>query len=98
VDNGHDFRAERLAEDSRKYVTGDNRLGYPLPMTDKRRRAIAALEVEVAMTEAHVKRLSAVAPDLADPERQHAMAALVKEENDRADLLKRQIHMLQGHG
>jgi uncharacterized protein YaaN involved in tellurite resistance len=66
-------------------------------MTDKRRRAIAALEVEVAMTEAHVKRLSAEAPNLADPEQQHAMAALVKEETDRAELLRRQIHMLRGH-
>jgi len=50
------------------------------------------------MTEAHVKRLSAVAPNLADPERQYAMAALVQEENDRAELLRRQIHLLRGHG
>ena len=51
-------------------------------MTDKRPRAIAALEVEVEMTEAHVKRLSTVGPKLADPEQQHNMAALVKEEKD----------------
>jgi rubrerythrin len=66
-------------------------------MTDKRLRAIAALEVEVEMTEAHVKRLSTVAHNLAHPEQQHAMAALVKEENDRAELLRRQIHLLRGH-
>lgn len=64
-------------------------------MTDKRLRAIAALEVEVEMTEAHVKRLSTVAPDSADPARQQAMAALVKEENERAELLRRQIHLLR---
>jgi len=66
-------------------------------MTDKRRRAIAALEVEIAMTQAHGKRLSAVPPNLAHPEQQHAMAALVKEENDRAEVLRRQIHILRDH-
>ncbi len=66
-------------------------------MTNKRLRAIAALEVELAMTQAHAKRLSTVPPKLDDPERQHAMAALVQEENDRAELLRRQIHLLRGH-
>jgi hypothetical protein len=65
-------------------------------MTDKRLRAIAALEIEVEMTEAHVKKLSYMVPDVADPEREHAMAALVQEENARAELLRRQIHLLRG--
>ncbi len=78
-------------------MTEDQNLGYPLRMTDKRLRAIAALEVELAMTEAHAKRLSTVAPNLAAPEQQSGMAALVKEENDRAEILRRQIHLLRGH-
>jgi hypothetical protein len=65
-------------------------------MTNKRLRAIAALEVELAMTEAHARRLSTVAPNSADPEQKHALAALVKEENDRAEILRRQIPLLKG--
>ena len=78
-------------------MTADYELGYSLPMTDKNQRVIAALEVELGMTEAHAKRLSTMPPNLDDPERQHAMAALVQEENDRAELLRRQIHLLGGH-
>jgi len=66
-------------------------------MTNKRLRAIAALEVELTMTEAHAKRLSTVTPNSTDPEQEHALAALVKEENDRAEMLRRQIHLLKGH-
>ena len=66
-------------------------------MTDKRRRIIAALEVEVAMTEAHAKRLSTVAPNLVDPEQQHEMAALAKEEKTRAEMLRRQIRLPRDH-
>lgn len=80
-----------------RHVTEDNELGYAFRVTNKRLRAIAALEVELEMTEAHARRLSSVAPNSADPEHQHAMAALAKEENDRAELLRRQIHLLQGH-
>ena len=65
-------------------------------MTSKRLREIAALEVELAMTEAHARRISSVEPTSADPERQQAMAALVKEENDRAEILRRQIRLLRG--
>ena len=78
-------------------MTEGQNLGYALLMTDKRLRAIAALEVELAMTEAHAKRPSTVAPNLAAPEQQHEMAALVKEENDRAEILRRQIHLLRSH-
>jgi hypothetical protein len=67
----------------------DYELGYSLPMTDKSQRVIAALEVEAAMAEAHAKRLSSTAPNLADPERQREIAALVKEETDRAQTSKR---------
>jgi hypothetical protein len=72
-------------------------LGYALSMTNKRLRAIAALEVELTMTEAHAKRLSTATPNSTDPEQEHALAALVKEENDRAEMLRRQIHLLKGH-
>jgi hypothetical protein len=58
-------------------------------MTDKSQRVIAALEVEAAMAEAHAKRLSNAAPNLADPERQREIAALVKEETDRAQTINR---------
>ena len=61
-------------------------------MTDKRLRAIAALEVELAMTEAHARRLS-FTPNPADPEQQRGIATLLKEENDRAEMLRRQIHV-----
>ena len=63
-------------------------------MTDKSQRVIAALEVEAAMAEAHAKRLSNTAP-LADPERQREVAALVKEETDRAQTLRGQIRLLR---
>lgn len=66
-------------------------------MPSKRLREIAALEIELAMTEAHARRISSVEPASADPERQQAMAAVVKEENDRAEILRRQIRLLRGH-
>ena len=64
-------------------------------MTDRRLREIAALEVELAMTEAHARRLSAVAPNLANSDEENEMAALLKEENDRAEVLKRKIRLLK---
>jgi rubrerythrin len=64
-------------------------------MTDKNQRVIAALEVEAAMTEAHAKRLSSVAPNLADPEPQRVMAALAKEETDRTNATREQIRLLR---
>ena len=42
---------------------------------------IAALEIEAAMTEAHAKPLSNIAPNLAHLERQREMAALVQRRN-----------------
>ena len=76
-------------------MTTDDELGYPLPMTDKSRRVIAALEVEAAMAEAHAQRLSNTAPNLANPERQREIAALVKEETDRAQTLRGKIRLLR---
>ncbi len=57
---------------------------------------IAALEVEAAMTEAHAKRLSNVAPNLADPGRQREIAALVEEETERAKTIRERIRLLRG--
>jgi hypothetical protein len=70
-------------------MTADYELGYSLPMTDKSQQVIAALEVEAAMTEAHPKRLSNVAPSIADPEPQREMAALVKGSKKKKTELKR---------
>lgn len=77
-------------------VTVDYELGYSLPMTDRSQRVIAALEVEAAMTEAHAKRLSNVAPNLADPGRQREIAALVEEETERAKTIRERIRLLRG--
>jgi hypothetical protein len=64
-------------------------------MTDKRRRAIAALEVELAMTEAHARKLSSTAPNSDDPRQHREIAALIKEENERAEQLRRQLRLLR---
>lgn len=64
-------------------------------MTDKRRRAIAALEVELAMTEAHARKLSSTAPTSGDPNQHREIAALIKEENERAEKLKEQLRLLR---
>ena len=67
----------------------------PLPMTDKRQRAIAALEVELAMTEAHANNLSTTVATSVNPNLQHEMAALLKEENERAEELRQQLRLLR---
>lgn len=72
-----------------------NKTGVTLPMSDKRLRVIAGLEVELAMTEAHAKKLSSTSPNLAAPDKQREMAALIKEENDRAEQLRRQLQLLR---
>ena len=64
-------------------------------MTDKRQRTIAALEVELAMTEAHAKKLSSTVPHSDDPHQQREIAALIKEENERAEQLRRQLRLLR---
>jgi hypothetical protein len=65
-------------------------------MTDKRLREIAALEVELAMMEAHAKKLSAALKSTNSDEGSQ-VAALLKEENDRAEALKRKIRELKDH-
>jgi hypothetical protein len=66
-------------------------------MKDKLERVIAALEVEAAMIESHAKRLSNIAPHLADPEQHREIVALAQEEADRAEAIRRQIRLLQDH-
>ena len=57
----------------------------------------AALEVEAQMMESHAKRLSAIAPQLADPETQREILKLSQEEAERAEGIRRQIRMLRDH-
>ena len=71
-----------------------NKLG-PLSAPDRHRRAIAALEAEVAMTEAHAKKLSTTLARLTDPKQRDEMTALLKEESDRAEQLRQQLRLLR---
>lgn len=64
-------------------------------MSDKRLREIAALEVELAMTEHHAKKLAGTALSSGDPDQQGAMKALIKEENERAEELRHKIRLLR---
>jgi hypothetical protein len=64
-------------------------------VTDKHLREIAALEIELAMTEAHARKLSAASLNSSDEE--HPMAALLQEENDRAEALRQKIRVLKNH-
>ena len=70
----------RVSAPAYRVRIGMHRLTMPLIMTNKRLREIAALEVEIQMTEAHVKKLSSSAPNVTDSEGQNQMAALLKEE------------------
>jgi bacterioferritin (cytochrome b1) len=64
-------------------------------MVDKHRRAIAALEVELAMTEAHADKLSTALTRLTDSNQRDELTALVKEESDRAEQLRQQLRLLR---
>jgi len=64
-------------------------------MTDKHLREIAALEVELAMTEAHAQKLSTIAPRSINSGEENQLVALLKEENDRAEALRRKIGLLK---
>ena len=66
-------------------------------MKEKLERVIATLEVEAAMMESHAKKLSNIAPHLADPEQHREMMALAREEADRAEAIRRQIRLLRDH-
>ena len=71
-----------------------NNLGA-LSAADKHRRAIAALEAELAMTEGHAKKLSATLARLTDPSQRDEMTALLKEESERAEQLRQQLRLLR---
>ena len=62
-------------------------------MTDKHLREIAALEIELAMTEAHARKLYAASLNGSDEE--NPMAALLQEENVRAEELRQKIRVLR---
>ena len=64
-------------------------------MTNKHLREIAALEIELEMTEAHARKLSAASLNGSDEE--NPMAALLQEENDRAEALRQKIRVLKNH-
>ncbi len=66
-------------------------------MKEKLKRVIAALEVEAAMIESHAQRLLEMVPSLAGAEQRHEVLQLAKEESDTAEVIKRQIRLLQGH-
>lgn len=85
------LEARRLA-----YMTDEtNSSRCTPPVTDKRLREIAVLEVELAMTEAHAEKLANTVSNLADRNLQDAMTVLLKEESDRAATLKRQLKLLR---
>lgn len=69
-----------------------------LSVADKHRRAIAALEAEVAMTEAHAKKIAATLARLTDPGQRNELTALLKEESDRAEQLRQQLRLLKSPG
>jgi len=63
-------------------------------MTDKHLREIAALEIELAMTEAHARKLAA---SLNSSDEENPIAALLQEENDRAEALRQKIRVFKNH-
>jgi hypothetical protein len=64
-------------------------------MTNKRLREIAALAVELAMTEAHARKLSTMVPNASYRGEGSQMMALLKEENERAEALRQKIRILK---
>ena len=58
-------------------------------------RQLAVLEVDLTMTEDHAKKLSSSAASSAEPSQQREIAALIKEENGRAEELRRQLRLLR---
>jgi len=62
-------------------------------MTDKHLREIAALEIELAMTEAHARKLAASL----NSSKENPIAMLLQEENDRAEALRQKIRVFKNH-
>jgi hypothetical protein len=64
-------------------------------MTDKHQREIAALEIELAMTEAHASKLATASLNSSDKD--NPIAVLLQEENARAEALRQKIRVLKNH-
>jgi hypothetical protein len=63
----------------------------------ERDRAIAALEVEAKLLEAHAEKFSIMARHLADPEHRREIIRLSHAETEKAEGIRRQIHLLKEH-
>jgi len=74
-----------------------NRNDLQMTMQRKLDHAIAALEVEAKTLEAHAEKLSIMARHLADPEHQREIIKLSHEETEKAEGIRRQIHLLKDH-
>jgi hypothetical protein len=68
-----------------------------MTMQRKHDRAIAVLEVEAKMLEAHAGKLSTMARQLAHPEHQREIIKLSHEETAEAEGIRRQIRLLKDH-
>jgi hypothetical protein len=68
-----------------------------MTMQRKFDHAIAVLKVEAKMLEAHAEKLSIMARHLADPEHQREIIKLSHEETEKAEGIRRQIHLLKDH-
>jgi hypothetical protein len=68
-----------------------------MTMQRKLDHPIAALEVEAKMLEAHAEKLSIMARQLADPEPQREIIKLSHAETEKAEGIRRQIHLLKDH-
>ncbi len=66
-----------------------------MTMQHKPQHAIAVLEVEAKMLEAHAEKLSIMASQLADPEQQREILNLSHEETENAAGIRRQIRLLK---
>jgi hypothetical protein len=66
-----------------------------MTMQRKHDRAIAVLEVEAKMLEAHAEKLSIMARQLADPEHHQEIIKLSHEETEKAEGIRRQIRLMK---
>ena len=68
-----------------------------MTMQHKFDRAVAALEAEAKMLEAHAEKLSIMARQLADPEHQREIIKFSHAETEKAEGMRRQIRLLKDH-
>ena len=59
--------------------------------------AIAVLEVEAKMLEAHAEKLSIMARHLADPEHRQEIIKLSHEESEKAEGIRREVRLMKDH-